>query len=69
MPEPLLVVVIVVPALAVVYVVMKWIAKVEQRMQARQGMGRVYYPKRGRKADVPQLKRRPEPGRKGREGS
>lgn len=59
MPEPLLAVVIVVPVLAVVYVVMKWIAKAEQRTQARQGMDRVYYPRRGRKAGVPELKRRP----------
>lgn len=64
MPDPLLVIVIVVSGLAVVYVVMKWVAKVEQQAQARQGVDRVYYPKRGRKADVPELKRRPEPKRK-----
>lgn len=62
MPDPLLIVVIVVPVLAVVYVVMNWVAKVEQ--QAQRGMDRVYYLKRGRKTDVPELKRRPEPKRK-----
>ncbi len=60
MPEPLMCLATIVPALAVVYVVMKWIAKAEKRAQARQEMDRVYYPRRGRKADVPELKRRPE---------
>ena len=62
MPEPLFVVVIVIPVLAVGYVVMKWVARVEQRAQARQEMDRVYYPRRGRKVDIPELKRRPVPG-------
>ena len=61
MPEPLMCLATIVPVLAVVYVVMKWIAKAEKRARARQEMDRVYYPRRGRKADMPELKRRPEP--------
>ena len=63
MPDLLPVVVIVVPLLAAVYVVVRWVAKAEQQAQAGQMMGRVYYPRRGMKADVPELKRRPEPER------
>ena len=65
MPEPLLLLVIVVPVLLVGYGVLKWAARIEGRAQVREAMDRVYYPRRGRKADVPELKRRPEPARKG----
>ena len=68
MPEPLLLLVIVVPVLLVGYGMLKWAARIEERAQARQEMDRVYYPRRGRKADVPELQRRPEPERKGTNG-
>ena len=68
MPEPLLLLVIVVPVLLVGYGVLKWAARIEERAQLREAMDRVYYPRRGRKADVPELKRRPEPERKGTNG-
>ena len=61
MPELLLLIVIVVPVLAVGYVVIKWVTKVEQRALDRQVMERVYYPRRGTKADVPEFKWRSEP--------
>ena len=64
MTELLLFIVIVVPVLAVGYVVMKWGAKMEQRALDRQVMERVYYPRRGRKIDVPALKRQSEPEQK-----
>ena len=65
MPETLLLLVIVVPVFLVGYVVLKWAARIERRAQVRPTMDRVYYPRRGRKADVPKLKRRREPERKG----
>ena len=53
MPEPLLLLVIVVPILLVGYGVLKWAARIEERAQVRETMDRVYYPRRGRKADGP----------------
>ena len=61
MLEMLVLVAIVVPVLAVVYVVMKWAARLEERALRRQEMRRVYYPRRGRKAGVKEFKRRSEP--------
>ena len=55
MPDLLLAVLI---FLAVVGLVLRWAAKVEQQADERQLMGRVYYPTRGRKAGVPTLRRR-----------
>ena len=68
MPEPLLLLAIVVLVFLVGYDVLKWAARIERRAQIRQTMDRVYYPRRGRKADVPKLKRRREPERKGTSG-
>ena len=68
MPEMLLFIVIVVPVLAVGYVVMKRVAKAEQRALDRQVLERVYYPRRGRKADVPEFKRWSEPEQKRTDG-
>ena len=65
MPDPLLLLAIVVPVFVIGYGVLKWAARIEGRAQARQEMDRVYYPRRGRKTDVPELKRRSEPERKG----
>ena len=65
MPEPLLLLAIMVPVFVVGYGVLKWAARIEGRAQVQRTMDRVYCPRRGRKTDVPELKRRPEPERKG----
>ena len=65
MPEPLLLLAIVVPILVVGYGVQKWATRIEERTRARQTMDRVYYPWRGGKTDVPELRRRPQTERKG----
>ena len=57
MPDPLPCLVVAIPVLAVVYMAIKWVIKMKKRTEARRGMDRVYYPRRGRKANVPELKR------------
>ena len=64
MPDLLLAVLIFLAVLAVAGLVLRWVAKVEQRADERQLMGRVYYPTRGRKAGVPTLRRRRASGRR-----
>ena len=65
MPEPLLLLAILVPVFVIGYRVLKWTARIEGRAQVQQTMDRVYYSRRGRKTDVPEFRRRPEPERKG----
>ena len=68
MPDPLFLFVVVVPGLVIVYGVFKWVAKIEARAQTRHDMSRVYYPRRGRKAELPKMKRRPGPDEKADNG-
>ena len=63
MLEALVLVAVAVPVLAALYLVMKWIARLERRALRRQALRHVYYPRRGRKAGVKPFERRsgPEP--------
>ena len=61
MPESFPSLLIVLPTVAVLYMVLRWAIRREKRAQARQEMERVYYPRRGMKDDVPESgQREPE---------
>ena len=59
MPDSLLAVLLGLVLLTVIGLVLRWTVRAEQRAPDRHLASRVYYPKRGRKAGVPTLKRRP----------
>ena len=63
MPEPLLGLAFGLFSLAVLYVVTKVTAKIEERAARRRLMELVYYPRRGRNSDLPVLIRRKGPPR------
>ena len=58
MPDLFLVFLIALPILAVVYAVLRWAARKEKRVEARQDADRIYYPRRSIEDDVPEWKRR-----------
>ena len=60
MPEPLLLLLIALPSLAVVYASLKWAVRSERRAQAREEMKRVYYLRRVLKHDLPECRLLPE---------
>ena len=55
MPDSLLGLAIGAAAMAIMYSVMSWFARVEKRATDRRWMERVYYPTRGRRADAQAL--------------
>ena len=59
MPDSLLALLLALVVLAVVSLVFRWAARSEQQAPDRYLASRVYYPRRGRKVDLPTLKRRP----------
>ena len=59
MPDSLLALLLGLAVLAVIGLVFRLTARAEQRAPDQYLASRVYYPKRGRKADLPTLKRRP----------
>ena len=63
MPEPLLGLAFGLFSLAVLYVVTKVMAKIEERAARRRLMELVYFPRRGRNSDLPVLIRRKGPPR------
>lgn len=58
MPGLLVAILIGLAFLVVALPVLRWAVRAERRATDRQALGRIYYPTRGRKADVPSLRSR-----------
>ena len=66
MSDFLLAMLLALAVLVAAFPVLRWAARAEKRAEDRVVMGRVYYPTRGRKADMlPFRRRRAAPGRSG----
>lgn len=58
MPDLLLALLLGLAVLAIVHLVLRWVARADQGARDRDVLDRVYYPTRGRNKDVPSFRRR-----------